>query len=231
MTCPFAHDDGAYVLGSLLPAERLAFESHLAGCDTCSRSVRELAGLPGLLGSIPVEVVEQAHVPVAVPPTLLPSVLRDVRRRERRRTWVTAGLAAAAALVVVGVPVGVLAHRDPGATVAPVVTPTVVGAPMAPIGDVHPMSARLGLTQVSWGTRLDLSCRYPDEDTTWGSDTGPTYVLAVHTRDGRVERVATWRALSGRRMRLTAATATSRADISQVDVLTSSGRPVLRLSE
>ena len=38
--CPFAHDDAAYVLGALSPAERLEFVRHLATCDECSRSVR-----------------------------------------------------------------------------------------------------------------------------------------------------------------------------------------------
>ena len=47
--CAFTHDDAAYVLGALSPAERLEFERHLAGCDDCSRSVRSLAGMPGLL--------------------------------------------------------------------------------------------------------------------------------------------------------------------------------------
>ncbi|MGH3348437.1 MAG: anti-sigma factor family protein, partial [Nocardioides sp.] len=36
MTCEFAHDDGAYVLGALSPAERVAFKQHLAGCAECT---------------------------------------------------------------------------------------------------------------------------------------------------------------------------------------------------
>ena len=52
MSCPFAHDDAAYVLGALSPAERLEFERHLGRCDDCTRAVRELAGLPGLLGRV-----------------------------------------------------------------------------------------------------------------------------------------------------------------------------------
>ena len=51
MSCEFAHDDGAYVLGALSPAERLAFERHLAAAPSApARS--ELAGLPGLLGRV-----------------------------------------------------------------------------------------------------------------------------------------------------------------------------------
>ena len=36
MTCELAHLDGAYVLGALSPAERLAFERHLPSCAACS---------------------------------------------------------------------------------------------------------------------------------------------------------------------------------------------------
>ena len=58
MTCPFAHDDAAYVLGSLSPGERLDFERHLAGCAECARSVRALAGMPGLLDRVDAAVLE-----------------------------------------------------------------------------------------------------------------------------------------------------------------------------
>ena len=61
MTCQFAHLDGAYVLGSLAPAERLEFEAHLPGCAECSRGVRELAGLPGLLAQVDVADLEVPH--------------------------------------------------------------------------------------------------------------------------------------------------------------------------
>ena len=49
MSCDFAHQDGAYVLGALSSSERMAFEHHLATCPECARAVRRLAGLPGLL--------------------------------------------------------------------------------------------------------------------------------------------------------------------------------------
>ena len=40
MSCDFAHQDGAYVLGALSSSERVAFEQHLAGCSDCARAVR-----------------------------------------------------------------------------------------------------------------------------------------------------------------------------------------------
>ncbi|MFD0784741.1 zf-HC2 domain-containing protein, partial [Micromonospora azadirachtae] len=45
--CEFTQDDGAYVLGALAPAERAAYERHLAGCADCREAVAELAVLPG----------------------------------------------------------------------------------------------------------------------------------------------------------------------------------------
>ena len=127
MTCGFAHDDAAYVLGALSLADRQEFERHLPGCADCSRAVGELAGLPGLLGRVDASVVEEPEVDDPVPATLLPALSREVRQARRRRTWAAAGLAAAAAVaVVVALTVGQVggdetAARtdDPGASSSP----------------------------------------------------------------------------------------------------------------
>ena len=52
MTCPQLVDSGVYVLGALPPAQRLAFEAHMAQCDECRSEVNELAVLPGLLARV-----------------------------------------------------------------------------------------------------------------------------------------------------------------------------------
>ena len=39
MRCEHEHDDGAYVLGALSPAERAAYERHLATCSFCREAV------------------------------------------------------------------------------------------------------------------------------------------------------------------------------------------------
>jgi len=46
---------GAYVLGALAPADRSAYERHLANCARCREEVAQLAGLPGLLGRLDVK--------------------------------------------------------------------------------------------------------------------------------------------------------------------------------
>jgi len=231
MSCELAVRDGAYVLGSLSPTERKEFEQHLTGCKECARNVRQLAGLPGLLARVDRAVLEDPDVVEPVPDTLLPALVRDVRREGRRRTLVTAGLAAAAAVVLVGVPLGVSGvlegHRTPS---APVASASPVAQRMVPVGDV-PVRASLAFASVTWGTRLDLTCTYaPNGEQYHHLPPRVTYALVVRTRDGRTEQVGTWRSLEGRTMRLTAGTSSPRNQIASVQVRTTEGRPVLELT-
>jgi hypothetical protein len=242
MTHTYEHDDGAYVLGALSPEERVAFERHLPGCPECAQSVRELAGLPGLLARVPVEILDPETLPMPVPDTLLPALVREVRRSHRRRAWITAGLVAAAATIAIGA-VGVSALRGddeapPSAapttsTTAPTATPTAgptTAAPvlMTPVGS-EPISGWLSLTQVGWGTRLDLECSYAQESDSYQDPSWSTYTMYVQTVDGRTERVASWKAVPGKTMRLSAATASDVEDIANVEVRTAGGGTVLEL--
>ncbi len=229
MSCPFGHEDAAYVLGSLAPTERLTFEQHLTGCEECTRAVLELAGIPGLLSRTGAEVLEGSTLQQPVPDTVLPALSRAVRRGRRRRTLAAAGAAATVAAVVAPLVTSQLdlgggaASTLPGAGSTP---SELTPQPMDPVGDV-PVQANLTLQTVTWGTRLDLTCTY---DTTWVSYELPPavdYVLVVRTRDGRTERVGSWRSVNGRTMRLTAGTAANRQEIASVEVRTPDGRVVL----
>ena len=101
MNCRFDQDAAAYVIGALSPSERLDFEKHLGGCDECTRTIRELAGIPGLLGRVEPSVLEHPVVEgPGVPDTLLPTLSRRVRGARRRRTLIAAGVAAAAVAVM-----------------------------------------------------------------------------------------------------------------------------------
>jgi Putative zinc-finger len=236
--CEHAHDDGAYVLGALSPDDRLAFERHLPSCAACTESVRELAGLPGLLARVPVAAVDPDQLPTPVPDTLLPALVREARRTERRRAWLTATLVGVAAAAVVAAawfavrtdgddPVRAVPTSSPSAPSAAVST-----APpelMQPVGDTS-ISGWLSLTEVGWGTRLDLTCSYATDSQNYDDPSWSTYAMYVHTADGAVEQVASWRALPGKTMQLSGATAALRADITSVEVRTSSGERVLELS-
>jgi hypothetical protein len=217
MSCGFAHDDGAYVLGALSPAERVAFKQHLAECEECTRSVAALAGLPGLLGRVDAAVLEEPAE--ELPPSLLPTLLREVRRGRRRRTLTTLGLAAAAAVVAAAVPIGLGQLGDEPAR----------SLPMDTVGDV-PVHATVSLEEVTWGTRLGLTCTYDPTSVAYDLPPEADYELFVTTRSGRVEQVGSWRSVSGREMEIMAATALTPEELASVEVRTVDGRVVLRLA-
>ena len=230
MTCPFAHDDAAYVLGALPSVERLAFERHLDGCGSCTRALRELAGLPGLLGRVDIDIVEPAPVAESLPDSLLPALLREVRRTRRRHALAAVGLAAA---VVVGI-APVVASQVGGEAGTPPAAPSSTAPPsgvapltLDPIGDV-PLRASVTLEPVTWGTRLGLTCTYDRELVEYELPPAVDYTVYVLTSDGRAERVGSWRSVTGRTMRLSAGTAATRADIASVEVRTPDGRVVLK---
>lgn len=243
MTCAYATWDGSYVLGALSPAEREQFERHLVDCTSCAEAVRGLAGLPGLLSRVDEQAV--AASPEPVPDTLLPRLVREVRRERRRRARAVVGVTAAAVVTLVAgaATIGALTGSDP-----PSAGPSATGSPsagtssdagtsgtpgsdpraMEPVGGT-PVEGWLTLETVPWGTRLTLLCTYSPSPGGYGG-TGPAgYVLVVRTRDGGEREVATWNAVPGRAMQLSAATASGRADIASVEVRTDTGRPVLRL--
>ena len=226
-TDPFAHDDAAYVLGALGPAERRAYEEHLSGCAECARAVADLAGLPALLGQVDESAFTDPEVAPPLPDTLLPRLLGEVRRRRRRTRLLTVmGVAASAVLVLVLGAVLLVGGSGPSAEQAPPVHTQA----MTQV-DQHVLSATVALQQVAWGTRMQLSCTYRGEGEGWGGETPPSYALVVHTRDGRAEQVATWRAVPGKETHLEAATAADAGQIASVDVvLAGTDRPVLTLT-
>ncbi len=240
MSCEFAHDDGAYVLGALSPAERLAFKQHLADCAECTRSVAALAGLPGLLGRVDAAVLEEQETLEEPPPTLLPALLDEVRRTRRRRTWLTAGLAAAAAAVLVVVPVGLWQLAGDASPTSPSAGASASSDPseatqepvpqqeMQPIGEV-PVRATVSLEEVTWGTRVGLTCTYDPDAVSYELPPEADYLLFDRTRSGSTEQVGSWRSVGGKEMTIRAATARTPAALASVEVRTTDGRVVLRL--
>lgn len=228
----FRYADGAYVLDALEPDERRAFEEHLRTCDDCSRSVSALAPLPELLSEIDPAMLDAPEDELGVPDTLLPGLLQQVRRRRRRRLTLAVAAASTAALLGGAGVVGLL--RDDAAPEPPGSgTSAAAGSPeqMEQLGQ-SVVEATVTMESVPWGTRLNLTCSYTDSGDGYGyaPPVPPSYALVVHTRDGRTEQVATWRAVPGRTTTLSAATAADVEDIASIDVRTTSGDPVLRLT-
>jgi hypothetical protein len=198
----------AYVLGALPADERREFEAHLDACERCSRTVRELAGIPGLLARVsPADLVDTAPLP----DTLLPRVLAGVRRRRRRRFAALAAAAAVVAAVGVGAAVLTGGQHD--------------GQQMSAVVAGVPLTATAELTAEHGGTRVDLLCKY--DGTTYGDL--PPYVLVVTGRDGTTQRIATWRVGPDGTSRVVGSVDLAPAEIASVEVRTDTGTPVLRL--
>lgn len=230
-SCAFALSDAAYVLGALPPAERLAYERHLTGCPTCAESVRRLAGVPGLLGRVSMDDVEGVRPIEPLPESVLPSLVRVVRRERRRRGALLAVAGVAATVVVAAGATTLQASRDDGRT--PVAAPTSAAPslaparPMAAVGD-DGIRADVALTSVAWGTKVDLTCTYGAKGEGYESPEGTHYSLVIRSRSG-VEQVASWKSLPGKTLHMSGSSAATTDDITSVEVLTDSGRTVLRL--
>ncbi|WP_425455414.1 anti-sigma factor family protein [Amycolatopsis palatopharyngis] len=236
---PFAEFDAAYLLGALSPEDRCAYEQHLADCAECSRSVRELAGLPGLLahsGSteppapLAADGAGEPHDPVSA--ESLNSLAARVRRSRKMRRLGLAGFAAVAvaACVAVLLLAGPAAPGEAGAPDGAAMaqeTPLTVpagAAPMAPMSPLgpYPVEASLGVTETRWGTKVDMSCSY-------GGESAGDYVLVAIGPDGRVrDQLAWWHAVPEDTARMSVGTELRRANIAALEIRTGSGMPVLR---
>ncbi|MFL1379689.1 anti-sigma factor family protein [Nocardiopsis protaetiae] len=205
---PYREWDGAYVLGALNPRERREFEEHLLVCDSCRAAVTELAGLPGLLGAVPVEealalgAADDPAAPRAPEAVPLASVAAAARRRRTRGRALLASVAAGALLVagaggwVMGrtapEPAAPVAQepqgpRDPQTPQAPQVPQTPQTVELRPVGEVE-LWASVTVTPTAWGTRFDWTCDYP---ATGGTD-DIVYTLVLVDDEGARSTAATW---------------------------------------
>ncbi len=230
--CPLAHSDAAYVLGALSPADRLAYERHLSGCESCRRSVATLAGLPGLLGRVPREQVEAPLPFEPLPETVLPALVTRVRREQRRRTLlVTLGAAAAVAVVALGA-TALQAARDDGQV--PQVTPTsasddgTAARPMQVLVD-YGVTADVSLAEVKWGTKVSWICRYADPGGDYTGGHAYRYNLVAFTRAGETEPIASWWAKPGETYPDSNIIAVNLDDISKIELQNDHDKPILRL--
>ena len=193
----YAMWDAAYVLGSLSSTVRWEFEAHLTGCPLCRSAVGELNGMPALLSQldrddlVAIDEADRSGVEPLRPDELLPSLLAKVnwrRRRSRIVTW-TAG-AAAAAVLAIGVLVGVACH-SPTSLPAPAQASVSV-QPMAQVG-TNRLASTVSLSSQQGGTFISMNCvclaplnAHHD-----------TLAMVVVGRDGSHTRLASWVANPG----------------------------------
>ncbi|AVT39767.1 anti-sigma factor [Plantactinospora sp. BB1] len=220
--CEYAHDDGAYVLGALSPAERAGYERHLAGCPTCREAVAEIAVLPGLLGRLdPAGLEEIAPVPSAG--ERLPKLLDEARvrrQRERRRGRLRTGgfalvAAALAAVLGFGVAVPVI---DSGTDVE------VRMVAMQPVHGNVPVSAEIGFDGTRWGTVVTMRCQYAK---TRDYTKAYTFRLVAHGPNGATEQIGSWLAAPGDDATFTGVTRFTRSELIRLELLRYDNTPLL----
>ncbi|GAB2473093.1 zf-HC2 domain-containing protein [Promicromonospora xylanilytica] len=185
----YAEWDAAYVLGALSPSDRRAYERHLAECAACRAAVAELAGMPGLLGTLTPAHAEAllteapgsegsgartseggGPLPHGVSPrpadvVSLASLAGAARRsRTRRRSLAAVAASALVAVGAVGGSVlaggGLFGTPDGAATAPSAAVAEARTVELRPVGDAD-MRAELVVTPTSWGTSLRWSCHYP----------------------------------------------------------------------
>jgi anti-sigma factor RsiW len=229
--CPRTEDVGAYLLGSLDPAERADYAAHLSHCPYCLREVGQLAGLPGLLARSPGPPRGVRQMPTPPPPVPEPEpegpdtvvgALREIQRERARRR----ALLAAAFVVVAGVGVAGTTLTEQALARA---TTGVTAAAQLPVQmqPVHPeeVTAALALNEKAWGTEVIMRCHYQG-----GGDepAPPVYVLVARTDDGATAELARWKAVPDRDVVLATATDLTRQRLAALEVRDTQGTVLLR---
>jgi Putative zinc-finger len=219
MTCPQVYSDGAYVLGALSPAERSAYQAHLAECDTCAAAVAALAPMPGLLGRVDPAALHRADQERE--PGRLAQLLTAVtaqRRRQRVRRWRLAGASlAAAAVATVGVVVWVM-PTDPGSDSWP--SDSVA---MTPVVSSLPVTAEVAVADAPGGTQVWMSCWYGGRH----EEPARPYWLVAYGEDGTSEQLASWLVAPGDEITLTGRTRYSHDELARLELQGSGGATLL----
>jgi putative zinc finger protein len=222
VTCPMLVESGAYVLGALSPAQRQSYEQHLSTCAECRAEVGDLAVLPGLLGRLDAASVRVDDDEVTVPPAVLTKVVGRVRRRRRNQRLVAIGgaLAAACLALVIGLTVPTHSTPSPSRAVASASAAPVMHA-MKPVGNTKFVSASLGITPFSGGTRFNGTCTYAWSRINYA---GPVnFQLYVYPKKGTPVAVSSWSAMPGDTVPFTGMTWWPKTDLSKVEVVGPSG--------
>jgi hypothetical protein len=230
MRCDHEHDDGAYVLGALSPAERAAYERHLATCSFCREAVADIAVLPGLLGRLDPVDFEKLLAPDLPPPrtrrTSMPDLVmaaQSTRREERRRVrWRVLGSALAAACLALVVGIGAVFWMGRGAGPDPSVPgPTIA---MTPANERVQVTARINLAGAAGGTKVDLVCFYNRGD----ADSKPyTIRLMAYGPDEQSEQLGSWTASPGKEVKMSGLTHFTAGTLSRLALVRTDDRTLL----
>ncbi|MFJ2114064.1 MULTISPECIES: anti-sigma factor family protein [unclassified Streptomyces] len=201
---------GAYVLGILDDAEATAFEAHLAGCRICAVHLEEFSGMEqmlAMLGDQPDSLVSpiQSNSPVVVPlaqlptpsvsvqpsPQLLGRLVDEVAVKRAKRKRRGLYLVAAAAVLIVGAPVGAVVATSGNTDTGN------IAQPQTPADSFQTMAGKVEATDPTSG----ISATVATVDKVWGTETmaeirnvkGPLDCrLVVVSKAGEQQVIGSW---------------------------------------
>jgi hypothetical protein len=205
-TCQMSVELGAYVLHALEDDEDQEVRRHVAGCDLCQDEVRELSFTASLLSLLTLADLEQLDDEEAPDST---AQVRPTRRRTSRRAM----LAVAAGLVA--------ALSIPAAWKLEHPAPSPAATVLRATDSTTRVAAAVRLVRQDSGTQVHLSLTgaYPQG---WCA-------LVAHSRDGRSDTAATWRADADGAADVAGMTAIPTTRLSELDVVTDTGRVLVRI--
>jgi hypothetical protein len=226
--CEHEHDDGAYVLGALSPAERAAYERHLATCSFCREAVADISALPDLLSRLDAQEFAKLLDPTLTSGDHPGASLRDMAsssatsggRRKRRKTFGVRLMSTVAAFILVGlIGIGVLAWTHGTAT--PTTPPAGPAVAMTRVDGSSPVTATVQLTSTAGGTKVNLQCTYrgTKED---------AFRLIAYGRDNEQEQIGSWQATPGSSFSMDgAATHFGKGSLARLELVQFDGTPLL----
>jgi anti-sigma factor RsiW len=198
-TCRMDRELGAYVLRALERDEVAAVERHLPECESCREELRELTATASMLAVLRPEDLDEFEVPNDESVAVRPS---------RRRALVLV-VVATLALATAATTAGVLRAEHPSAQ------------PVAAHAEVGHARASVAMSTVPVATRLHVHVT--------GVPPSGWCSLVAHSRSGRTDTAATWRADASGTADVTGTTSIPAKRLSELDVVSDTGTVLVRI--
>ena len=220
MNCQQAREQASVALLSRHEPDTLT-SSHLSSCAECRSMWERLSPLPRLLNLVADPALRHPEPPGE---ELLDRLFARVRRRRIRRRWYT-GLAAAAAVLLLAIPLGLITARELGGQAG---RPATAAGSAAAAGTAVTRSAR----DASTGVWVDVEV----QPVAWGSDLtfaiggvarGTRCSLIVFTADGSHQVAGNWWSTGRNYAKLHGSVAANLNEITHIDLVDDSTGAVL----